>query len=354
MYNIEEILNQTFAGNSVKNILIFLGTTLITLIVFRIFRMVFIRRLKNKKIEKITKIGLIEAILMAIKNISGLFYLAVAIYFPLKFLTLPQTVNNWISAIFIVILIIESIRAAHIFIDYFIKEILLKQEGNAGKTESAFMGIKLVANILLWTLGGLLILSNIGINITSLVAGLGIGGIAVALAVQNILGDIFSSFSIYFDKPFEIGDFIIVGEHMGVVKKVGIKTTRLQSIQGEEIVISNKELTSTRIQNFKKMRKRRVLLNFGLVYGTTVAKMKKADEIVKKIISKTSDVEFDRCHFMEFGDFSLRFEAVYFVDSGDFSLFRDKQEEINLEIKEKFEKEGIQMAFPTQTIHLEK
>ncbi len=349
---LREILDQTILGNSVKNISIFLVSFLLLLIIFKIFRRIFINRIKKISDKKTTEIY--EAILNSIKNISPIFYLVIAFYIPSKILVLPATINRWIYAIFVIVVVIEIIRAAQTLADYFIKTVILKKESNKAKTETAFAGIKLIFNIILWTIGILLILSNIGINVTSLVAGLGIGGIAVALAIQNILGDIFSSFSIYFDKPFEIGDFIVVGEHMGVVKKIGIKTTRLQSIQGEEIVISNKELTSTRIQNFKKMRKRRVVLNFGLVYGTKTEKLKEADEIVKKAISDIKDIEFDRCHFMEFGDFSLKFEAVYFVDSGDFAVFRDRQEEVNIRIKEKFEKAGIEMAFPTQTLHIEK
>jgi len=197
-------------------------------------------------------------------------------------------------------------------------------------------------------------LSNFGYNISTLIAGLGIGGVAIALALQNILTDIFASFSIYFDKPFQTGDFIIVGNDLGVVKKIGIKTTRLQTLQGEELVISNKELTETRIHNYKKMQKRRIVFNFGLTYDTSSAKLKKVLQILKGIIDKIEIAELDRVHFNKFGDFSLNFEVVYYLASSDYNEYMDTQQAINLAIKEKFEKDGIKFAYPTQTVFVNK
>ena len=199
-----------------------------------------------------------------------------------------------------------------------------------------------------------MVLSNLGYNVTTLVAGLGIGGLAIAFALQKVLEDIFSSVSIYFDKPFEIGDFIIVGEQMGVVKKIGIKSTRIQALQGEEIVISNRELTSVRIQNFKRMEKRRVAFSFGVLYSTSNAKLKKAIEMVKKIVEKAEHADLDRVHFKAFGSSSLDFEVVYYLKSRDYNVYMDTQQEINFAIKEAFEKEKIEFAYPTQTIHLAK
>jgi small-conductance mechanosensitive channel len=203
------------------------------------------------------------------------------------------------------------------------------------------------------------VLSVLNIDLTGIVLGMGVAGIAIALALQNVLGDVFSAFTIYFDKPYEIGDFIIIGGDMGIVKKIGIKSTRLQTLQGEELVVSNNEMISTRIQNFKKMRKRRIVFQFGVTYGTSSEKLKKIPEIIKKIINpknkKLPEVyNLDRVHFREFGDFSLNFEVVYYLKTGDYNKYMDTQQEINFEIKDAFEKEGIEMAFPTQTVLLEK
>ena len=200
----------------------------------------------------------------------------------------------------------------------------------------------------------MLILSNLGYNISSLIAGFGIGGVAIALAVQNILGDLFSSLSIYFDKPFKIGDLIQVGSLTGKVRKIGLKTTRVTSLQGEEIIIPNAVLTGQNIQNFGKLKERRNKFSLGLTYETTTAKLKKIPNIIKKIIEDTTNTRFDRAHFSNFGDFSLNFEVVYYVLSQDYAEFMDSQQNINLKIKEAFEKEGIDMAFPTSTVYVNK
>jgi len=196
-----------------------------------------------------------------------------------------------------------------------------------------------------------------GIDLT----GLAIGGAATAIvlgfALQHVLSDFFSAFSIYFDRPFEIGDYIVVGEYSGTVKKIGMKSTRVQLLQGEELVLPNSELTKTSVRNFKKMKKRRINFSFGVTYDTPTNKLKKIPDIINSIIDpeKLEDVDrLDRVHFTEFGDFSLNFEVVYYMKTQQYIKFRNAQQAINLAIKEAFEKEGIEMAFPTQTIYLEK
>ena len=238
-----------------------------------------------------------------------------------------------------------------IFINYILKNRLDENESEA---KSAMSAINIIVKIVLWSVGILLILSNLGINVTSLLAGLGIGGVAVALAIQNILSDLFSSFAIHFDKPFVIGDFIVVGDKMGTVKKIGIKTTRIQALQGEEIVISNQELTSSQIQNFKKMQERRVVFTFGVTYGTSNEKLKSIPEIIKKIINELSEVRLDRVHFKEFGDSALLFEIAFYVDTGDYNKYMDIRQEINLKINKQFSENMIEMAYPTQTLFIKK
>ena len=206
----------------------------------------------------------------------------------------------------------------------------------------------------LWAVAVIIILSNFGYNVSALAAGLGIGGLAIAFAMQNILSDVFASFSIYFDKPFRIGDFIIVGDDLGTVKHIGIKTTRIQTLQGQELIISNKELTETRVNNYKKMERRRISFTFGVEYGTKLKQLKKISSIVKEILDKIKIADLDRVHFKQFGDFSLNFEVVYYVNKPDYLTYMDTQQEINFALKERFEKEGIVFAFPTQTIYLNK
>jgi small-conductance mechanosensitive channel len=196
-----------------------------------------------------------------------------------------------------------------------------------------------------------------GIDLTGLAIGGAATAIVIGFALQHVLSDFFSAFSIYFDKPFEIGDFIIVGDYSGTVTKIGMKSTRVQLLQGEELVLANSELTKTSIRNFKKMKRRRINFSFGVTYDTPLKKLKMIPEIIKKIINpeKLEHVHrLDRIHFTEFGDFSLNFEVVYYMKSQDYVKYRDTQQEINFRIKEAFEKEGIEMAFPTQTIFLNK
>ncbi|MFW6282847.1 MAG: mechanosensitive ion channel family protein, partial [Minisyncoccales bacterium] len=193
-----------------------------------------------------------------------------------------------------------------------------------------------------------------GYNLSTLVAGLGVGGVAIAFALQNILGDFFAAFSIYFDKPCETGDYMTVGDEGGTVEKIGIKSTRIKTLRGEELVVSNKNLTDMKIHNFKKMKTRRITFSIGVTYDTSTEKLRKAKEIIKDVLVKVKKIELDQVNFVNFGDFSLDFEIAYYVQSKEFTFYKKKQEEINLKIKEEFEKKGIEMAYPTQTILINK
>jgi small-conductance mechanosensitive channel len=194
------------------------------------------------------------------------------------------------------------------------------------------------------------------IDLSGAIVGLGVGGIIIGFALQSVLVDFFSAFSIYFDRPFEIGDFVIIGNYAGTVQKITLKSTRIKLLQGEELVISNTDLSSSSLRNFKKMRRRRISFSFGVTYDTDTKKLKKIPDIIKSVIDpkKIDHVDrLDRVHFTEFGDYSLKFEVIYFMKSQDFLKYRNAQQAINFGIHESFEKEGIEMAFPTQTIYME-
>jgi small-conductance mechanosensitive channel len=199
-----------------------------------------------------------------------------------------------------------------------------------------------------------LVLDNLGFNITTLVAGLGIGGIAVALALQNILGDLFASLSIVLDKPFVIGDFIIIDNYLGTIEHIGLKTTRIRSLSGEQLVFSNTDLLQSRIRNFKRMFERRVVFSIGVTYQTSADKLAKIPKMIKDIVESKDPVRFDRSHFKDYGDFSLNFETVYWVKSPEYNVYMDIQQAINLELYSKFEAEGIEFAYPTQTLFVTK
>lgn len=322
------------------------------LLVLKIFREIVLFRLK--KLAQRTKTDIDDMIVHIIKSVRPHFYTLVSFYFALRTLTFENPiVYKVINGFFLVIIVYQIVQILQEIAEYSIK----KWIGSAGakrQDQSTAQALKLVIKIILWIVGGLLILSNLDFNVSSLVASLGIGGIAVALAAQNILEDLFSSFSIYFDKPFEVGDFIVVGTDKGTVEKIGLKTTRIHTLLGEELVISNKELTNARIQNFKKMKKRRVNFILGVTYDTPKFKLEKIPKILKEIISSQKLAEFDRAHFSQFADSSLNFEIVYYVDTNDYTVHMDILESINLAIKDRFEKEKIEFAYPTRTIFVNK
>jgi small-conductance mechanosensitive channel len=210
--------------------------------------------------------------------------------------------------------------------------------------------LRKVIQFVVYVFAFVMILGVLGLDLSGVIVGLGVGGIAIALAIQNILSDAITAFSIYFDHPFEIGDFIVVGDYAGTVDKIGIISTRIKLLQGEELIISNKNLISTSVRNFKKLQRRRIVFTVKVISETSVEKLKKIPQIIAKIIKKTDLTELDRVHFKDFGDFSLDFEVVYYITTGDYNKYMDIQQQINYEILEEFEKEKIEMAYPTQKI----
>ncbi len=210
--------------------------------------------------------------------------------------------------------------------------------------------LKKVIQIIIYVFALIIILGVFGQDLSGIVVGFGVGGIAIALAVQNILSDALTAFSIYFDRPFEVGDFVVVGEYAGTVTKIGIISTRIQLLQGEELVISNKNLIATSVRNFKKLRRRRIVLTVKVTCDTSAEKLKKIPQIIANILKETKMADLDRVHFKEFGDFSLDFEVVYYIKTGDYNKYMDIQQQINYGILEEFEKEEIEMAYPTQKI----
>ena len=316
-------------------------------VIYHIFEHYFI-----KWAEK-TKTKLDDEILKNIKKPIYFFVILIGTYYGLEFLTILDPYSPELTLIFTLaeILLVTFVitRIINVVIAWY-----AERGARQKMSEHILFVLKKIINVVIFILAFLVILDVVGIDITGIAVGLGVGGIAIAFALQNVLSDVFSAFSIYFDKPFEIGDFIIVGSYAGTVKKIGMKSTRVQLLQGEELVLSNRELTSTSVRNFKKMKKRRIVFHFGVTYDTPSKKLEKIPDMVKKIVNSQELAGADRVHFTEFGDFSLNFEVVFYMKKGDYVLYRDTQQQINFAIKSAFEKEGIEMAFPTQTIYLNK
>ncbi len=350
---IEDILNNplleaSFFNNTVQEYITFGFLFLVLSFVIFITKYIARRKLFSlvKKTEKL------QIFLDALNKIRAPFYLFVSFYITISIIELPEILSKVLFLILVFWVPIKVILIGSQFVDFFLNTLLEKK---ANKGSIAMM--RAIGNIIkgvLWVLEGIVVLSLLGVNVTGLVAGMGIGGVAVAFALQGILSDLFSSFSLYFDKPFLEGDFIVVNDTWGTVERIGIKSTRIRSIQGEEIIFSNKELTSVKVHNMGRMEKRRAEFNLGVTYETPTKKMEKIPQIVREIVDKEEDVTFDRIHFFNFGDFSLDYKLIYFVNSPDYRLFMDINERVLLNIKRAFEKESIDFAYPTKTIHLSK
>jgi small-conductance mechanosensitive channel len=314
------------------------------------FRVLVLSRLRA--LVKRTRTTADDELVAALGAIGMPAGVVVALFVGLQTLVVPPFVVKVAWAILLVVLTVEGVKIAQHVMAFLLRRSIVRF--GRSDDESVVALLQMLVRIVLWTVAILLILSNLGLEVTSLVASLGIGGVAIALAVQNILGDVFNSFSIYLDRPFEVGDFIVIGEHKGTVKRIGLKTTRMQSLGGEELVIPNSQLTSSRVQNFKRLQRRRVLFGFGVEYGTSVERLRKIGETIGDIIRAIEGVEFDRAHFKHFSDSSLDFEVVYYVLSSEYNVYMDLQQQINLAIVEALEKLGVAMAFPTRTVHLVK
>lgn len=349
MFN--EFLVSTYYGNTGQEYLIAFAIFAGLFILFRLFNYALIHRLK--KVAEKTKTSWDDVVIDFLEGVHWFFYIYLALYLASLFLVVPETVTNWRNYILIIFIGYYVGKGLAKVIDGLVGRQIKKRQKEKETSEGSSMMIVLgaIGKAIMWVIMILLVLSNFGVDVTALIAGIGIGGIAIALALQKILGDLFSAFVIYFDKPFKEGDFIIIGNDMGVVKKIGIKTTRIQALGGQELVVSNTELTDARINNYKQMEKRRIVFEFGVQYDTGSKKLKKAKKIVQDVINKIEGAELDRVHFKKYGDSALIFEAVYYVDTSDYNKYMDIQEEINMKMYEKFEKEDIVFAFPTRTIH---
>jgi small-conductance mechanosensitive channel len=275
-----------------------------------------------------------------------------ALYAGAATLELPARLERLLENVALVALVLQFALWATRLLSRWLERRAERARGTDPEAATTVTLLGFIGRVAVWAMALLLGLDQLGFNVTALVAGLGIGGIAVALAMQNILGDLFASMSIVLDKPFQVGDFIIVGDKLGTVEKVGLKTTRVKSLWGEQLVFANAQLLSAQIRNYKKMQERRITFAIGVTYETPLDKLRSIPGWLKAIVAAQPDVRFDRAHFNSYGDFALNFEIVYYVLSADYNLYMDRQQAINLAIYEKFASEGVQFAYPTRTLYL--
>ncbi len=276
----------------------------------------------------------------------------IALYAAASTVELPAKLGQLIDVIVIVALMLQAALWINRLMTCYFSKLIDRRRGVDSEAVTILALLGFAARMMVWTFTLLLILNHLDINITALVTGLGIGGVAIALAVQNILGDLFASLSIVLDKPFVIGDFIVVGDCMGAVEHIGLKTTRVRNLSGEVIVFSNADLVKSRLRNYRRMYERRVVFTIGVTYETPADKLRGIPGFLREAVEAEKQVRFDRAHFKEYGPSSLVFEVVYYVLSPDFNVYMDIQQAINFSIFQRFAREHIDFAYPTQTLHL--
>lgn len=343
-----DFLEQVYFQNTVLQYAIFLGALLLSVALIFVIGRIVLKQIAKRNERAQTTVGVY--LLTGIKRYLLPVAYFTAFYYSTRILTLGDTLSKVVSTVSVLFSIFMGAMFFSSLAAYFFGKL------GKDKDESGQLAIKWlvrIAQILIWTIALILFLDNIGVKITSLVTGLGIGGVAIAFAAQNVLTDIFCFFTIFFDKPFELGDFITAGEHMGTVEHIGIKTTRLRALGGEQLIVSNADLTGARIRNYKTMQRRRVLFTLGVTYDTPSEKLKQIPDLVKKVVDETENAEFARAHFAAYGAYSLNIEIVYFVLTAEYDEYMDINQRVNFGIMEGFERLGVAFAFPTTTVQME-
>jgi small-conductance mechanosensitive channel len=346
------ILEIVFYGNSVKTWLIALSAVLLSFAILCLVKKIGGR--KAAAFARRTATELDDFVVELIRRTKSFFLLMASLFLGSHFLSLPAGTRTILSRLMILAFLLQFAVWGNGLFECWRRRIQRQRKEEDPSSLSTYTVLGFLVRVALWTIVLLLALDNFGVDITALVAGLGVGGIAIALAVQNILGDLFASMSILIDKPFIIGDFIIVDELMGTVERIGLKTTRVRSLSGEQLVFANNDLLKSRVRNYQRMEERRAVFSLGVVYGTPPEKLAAIPGMVKEAVEAQELARFDRSHFKAFGAFSLDFENVYYIKSPDYAVYMNVQQAINLAICRRFKVEGIEFAYPTQTILVER
>ena len=340
-------------GNELLDIVIFIAITVFGVIVGRIVDKVvknYLKKIINKTKTKFDDIVLDAIDLPIIVLVVTLFF-----YLGLKYLVLPEYIFKLINEGIKVVVVLSATYFAVKFIDGIFDHYLipLTEKTETELDEHIIKPLRKVVKIVAIILGILTALSSVGYDITALLAGLGVGGLAVALAMQDTIKNFIAGILILIDKPFSLGHWVKVGDVEGIVEEIGIRSTRIRTFDKTLITIPNSELLDSAIENLTVRDRRRVLMTIGLTYDTPVEKIKRAKEIIKEIVENhPATLPPYRIHFMEYGDWSLNLRVEYYVRNVSFDYFLNAVDEINLKIKEEFEKEGIEFAFPTYTVYL--
>jgi small-conductance mechanosensitive channel len=351
----QEYINFDLWGNTGSQYAWMLVVFVVLLVLFKIFSSVILSKLR--KASERTETDIDDFLITLVKHVKPPFYFVVSLFIAVQFLTLSGIISSIIFGAFVITVVIQIVLTLQKVIDYIIKKRLLKPGDEFDPDKEAI--IRLTGKVLkasVWIFGGLMVLSNLGVNVTSLIAGLGIGGVAVAFAFKSVLEDVFASFSIFVDKPFRIGDFVGVSDkEQGTVEKIGIKSTRLRTVEGHELVMANKALTDSALMNFRsKQGERKIKFLLGVTYETPLEKLKKIPELITRVVEQHQNTKPVRVIFKEYADSSLNFEVVYAIDLNDNVDRFAVQNDVNYEIFEVFQREKIDFAYPTQTLFVQK
>ena len=312
---------EAYAGAALVFMAVLIGAPLVkTLVAARL-----------KRLAKRTATDVDDFAVALLDEIGPFTYGVIALYFGLRSLTLAPSIDALLHLLFVVVLTTKVVQYLIETTTFFLAKWAARTEETDPTTAIAVKNMAAVARVVLW-----------------------LGGVAVALAAQAILGDAFSSFAIFLDKPFAMNDFIVIDDLMGTVEHIGFKTTRIRSVDGEQLIIPNSHLTNSRVRNFKRMEMRRVVFQLGVTYQTTVEQLRRIPTLVEALVKEQPLATFDRCHFFSYGDSALVFETVFFVQSADYNTYMAVRQQINLRIKEEFEKLRVEFAYPTQQLYVTK
>ncbi len=338
-----------FLNNTVLSWLTALGIALGTMLALHLVKKVVVHRLGIIAARTDTKLD--DVAVAALQATKPLVIVIMGLYAGSTVLALPVAAKLFATRFAIVTGLIQAAIWGNTALRAYLTEYYGNNASDPARATSA-AAVGFIARMVLWIVILLMILDNLGVNITTLVASLGIGGIAVALAVQNILGDLFASLSIVLDKPFVIGDFVIVDKFLGTIEYVGLKTTRIRSLSGEQLVFSNADLLKSRLQNMTRMNRRRVVFGFGVTFATPTATLRAIPPMLTEVVKAQQQISFDRAHFSGIGPSSYNFEVVYWVESPDYLRYMDIQQEIYLQLLDRLAEQDIQLALPAQTMHV--
>jgi small-conductance mechanosensitive channel len=344
------ILDQTFFGNRITNWLIMVGISIVLYIILELFLKLALKNLE--RLAKGTNMHLDDLLVAALRQTKTLFIAALSLYIGVRIFDMTDKAQHAARIVMILVFLVQAGLWASAGFSFWLTLSVRQKLDQDASSATTLSALGFLSKAIIWAIILLLGLENLGVNITALVAGLGVGGIAVALAVQSILGDLFASLSIVLDKPFVIGDFITVDSFLGTIEHIGLRTTRIRSLSGEQLVLSNTDLLKSRIRNYKRMLERRIQFAFGVTYETPYERLAAIPGIVRAIIEAASNTRFDRAHFKEYGDSSLNFEVVYYVLDPDYNIYMDTQQVINLGLYKEFDKRHIDFAYPTRTLYV--